>query len=243
MKRTLLMACALLGLAAGVASAGGGGLNLGWSDCGGLAGSLNRTFACNTNVGTNTLVGSFIAPCCVTAAASNEIVVDLQSVGATLPLWWAMNSPGGCRAGSLSADFNFTGGPFSCTDYWAGGAFGSISMDPPSGNRARVKMLVTLIQHAPGPIAEGLEVYSFKMNINNAKTVGTTSCAGCPLGVCVLLNSIKIVQSASAPGGSKFVTAPAVRSYATWQGGISGDCYQATPAKNATWGLIQSLYR
>jgi len=90
------------------------------------------------------------------------------------------------------------------------------------------------------PIPEGLEVYSSKININNVKSAGST-CPGCLTGVCIVLNSIVLDQV--APAANKFVSAPAVRNFVTWQGGIGGDCLAATPARNATWGSIQALYR
>jgi len=246
MKKTLLMTGALLALTAGLALAGAGGLNLGWGDCQGLPATLNRTFACNTNAGTiNSLVGSYLAPSFVTAASANEIVVDIQSGGATLPAWWGMRASGTCRTtASLLINLDFTGGPFTCFDYWGGGASGGISEDPPVGNRARIKLLGALPAGSPSitGIAEGTETYSFKMNVNNAKTVGLCSCAGCLEGVCLVLNSIKINQAGGV--GDKFVSAPATRNFATWQGGIpSTDCYGATPAKNTTWGSVKALYR
>lgn len=222
----------------------GGGLNLGWDDCGGLPASLNRTFACDTNLGTNTLVGSFLAPCCVTAMSANEVVMDIQSTGVTLPQWWGLRT-GLCRPGSLTGNFNFTAGPFTCYDYWQGGASGGASMDAPIGNRARIKAFVALPSGSPliTGILEGTEVYSFKLNISNTKTTGLGSCAGCGTGVCIVLQSIKLNQPQGNPYGSKFMSSPAMRAHATWQGGTGVDCYAATPAKNVTWGSIKAIYR
>jgi hypothetical protein len=245
MKKTLLFTCALVALTAGVALAGPGGLNLGWLDCEGLPASENRIFACNTNSGVHTLVGSFFAPCCITAASANEIVMDVQTTGVSLAAWWGMRT-GACRtAASLLSSYDFTGGPFTCYDYWQGGASGGISEDAPIGNRVRIKALGALPAGSPliTAIGEGFEVYSFKANINSAKSAGLGACAGCNAGACIVLNSIKINQPVSEPGGSKFVSAPATRNYATWQGGIGGDCLGATPAKNTTWGNVKALYR
>jgi hypothetical protein len=245
MKKTLLMTCTFLALTAGLALAGAGSLNLGWNDCGGLPASLNRTFACNTNAGLiNTLVGSFVAPSFVNAMSANEMVVDIQSAGVALPAWWGMRATGTCRSNtSLLINLDFTGGPFSCFDYWAGGASGGISEDVPVGNRARIKLLAALPAGSPGitSIPEGTEVYSFKMNVNNAKSAGLGACAGCSEGVCLVLNSIKINQAGGI--GDKFVSTPGTRNYATWQGGGVVDCYAATPAKNTTWGSVKALYR
>ncbi len=157
--KKLLACCILLALTAGAAAAADGGLNLGWGDCGGLPATQDRVFACNTNqtVSAHILIGSFVAPCCITAAAANEIVIDVQTTGAA---------------------------------------------------------------HSP-------------------------SCTGCTAGACIVLNSIKINQPVDAPGGSPTLSAPAMRNWVTWLGGLGAgtNCFLATPARNRTWGSIQSLYR
>jgi len=243
MKASILV-CALMVSTSGLAAAGPGGLNLGWSDCGGMPASLNQTFACNTNSGTpHTLVGSFVAPCCVTAMSANEIVMNLQSAGAAYPAWWQTGT-GRCRPTSLGGNFDFSAGPFTCFDYWEGGAAGGQSLDQITGNRARLRLVCAVPAASPliGPVAEGTEVYSYKVIINNAKTVGS-ACAGCQTGMCIVLNSIMIDQPLGTPGGNKLVSTPAVRNFATWQGGTGGDCLQATPARNTTWGSIKAQYR
>jgi hypothetical protein len=223
----------------------GGGINLGWDDCGGQPPSLNKTFACDTNAGFNTLIGSFRAPSFVTEMSANEVVMDVQTSSVTLASWWNMRT-GGCRAaGSLLGVFDFTAGPFTCYDYWQGGAIGTLSESPPVGNRVRIRGVFAL-PAGDGRITgilEGTEVYSFKANINHSKTVGLGSCAGCANGACIVLNSIKLNQPVDAPGGGKYLGNPANRAYALWQGGIGGDCYAATPAKNVTWGQIKAHYR
>jgi hypothetical protein len=249
MKKTILMkailvACTLMFLVAGLDSAAAGGVNLGWDDCGGLPASLNKTSLCNTNVGSQVLIGSLVAPCCITKASGCEIVMDVQSTGASLPDWWRLRT-GLCRSGSLSASFSFTAGPFTCFDPWKGGAFGALAMDAPVGNRARIKGTGALPSGSAliGPITEGTEAYIFKATINNLKTTGLGACAGCGTGVCIVLQSIKIIQPSGTPAGNKFIGTPATRAFATWQGGIGVDCYAATPVRDATWGSIKAIYR
>lgn len=240
------MTLALLTLSAGQGAAVGGGINLGWDDCGGLPASLNKTSLCDSNLGTYTLVGSFVAPSGVTAASANEFIMDMQTSGSTLSPWWGLRT-GLCREGSITGNFDFTGGPFTCYDYWQGGGFGAVSMfDPPVGNRARIKGLVAIPAGSPliTSIPEGLEVYSFKAVINSAKSTGLGACAGCLDGACIVLTYFKINQPVGTPGGSILVTTPASRNYVTWQSGTSvGPCPEVTPTRNATWGSIKALYR
>jgi hypothetical protein len=121
----------------------------------------------------------------------------------------------------------------------------SWSLPAGSTNRWRVKGVFALPAGDARitAIPEGIEVYSFKANINNAKTVGPSSCTGCNDGVCIVLNQIHIGQPVASGGSSINVISPAVRNYATWQGGIGVDCYTATPVKNTTWGAVKAIYR
>jgi hypothetical protein len=184
MKKTLLITGALLALTVGMASAAG--LNLSWTDCG-LNGASVRTFACTSNSGTNIAVSSYIVPAGVDSANSNEIVIDIQTSGATLPSWWMMGT-GFCRPTSLSMNFSGFTGP--CMDYWAGRGAGGSNYTAPFGppNRARVKAVWALSRLDAGPIPTDQEVYSNNLFINNAKSFGAGACGGCTDGACIVLN-------------------------------------------------------
>src|SRR5438034_3773334 len=114
MKKVLISA-ALLALMACTASAAG--LDLFWNDCS-VGGSTNNAFLCNTNSGVEQLIGSYFPPAGMTAVNGNEMVVDLQTSAATLSPWWNMGTASGCvgRTGTPTASFDFTTGPFNCTD-------------------------------------------------------------------------------------------------------------------------------
>jgi hypothetical protein len=233
------------------------GINLGWNDCpGGATYSLVKTFACDMNTATHTLVGSFVAPAGVVAVSANEIVIDMAVAPLTpLPDWWTLRAtaPAGCRAGSLTSNFDFTGGPGTCFDYWQGVAQGGISQDPldQSYGRARIKVLGALPAGDPGitGIPEGTDVYSFKAIINSAKTVGPGSCTGCGVEACIVLQRIQLNQPLGPPGNgvSIRITNPATVQHVIWQAWTTLDpvnaCPLVTPAKRKTWGSVKSLYR
>lgn len=163
--------------------------------------------------------------------SATEIVMDLQSAGATLPAWWGMRT-GLCRGSvSLVGNVDFTAGPFTCHDYWQGGANGSMAMDPPPSNRVRIKGVFALPAGDPRitGILEGTEVYSLKARIDNRKTSGLGACAGCGTGVCIVLN---FNQPIGSPG-AKYVSSPANRAYATWQGGASGTATPPPPRRTS----------
>jgi len=244
------LAVSLLALSAG--RAGAEGLNLGWDDCpGGAAYSVIKTFACNTNVGINTLIGSFIAPAGVIAMSANEIVMDVQTGGPVLPAWWKMAS-GQCRAASsVAGNFNFTAGPFTCYDYWQAGAVGAMawSIIPFAANRCRIKGVVALPSGDPRitEIPEGTHVYSFKCNINNARSTGLGACAGCGDEACIMLNSIRINQPVSSGAPSIPLYNAATVQHVIWQAWTTTDpiyqCPVLTPTKSRSWGSIKALYR
>ena len=248
MKRVFvtLVTIGLASLVAGTASlASAAGLNLGWNDCpSGVSYQLNNAFACNTNLGIQIMVGSYIPPPGLDAVYGNEVVLNLTTNQATLSPWWSMGS-GGCvgRTTTPAAVFDFTAGPFGCTDFWQGQAVGGLDytrqFDGP--NRARIRVICAVQDVFAGPQSPPTEYYSFKVVINDARTVGSGSCAGCTDAACIVLNSIKIDQVSPATFNPT-VTNPATSNFVTWRGG-TGVCPGATAARNVTWSSIKALYR
>jgi hypothetical protein len=248
MKKTLLLSAALLALSASVASAAG--INFGWGDCGADPLTANKNFACNSNTLTGgRLVGSFIPPAGTTGISGEEIVIDLQSASSVLPTWWQFKNVGTCRqtAFTVNADFT-TGASPTCNDYWVGQASGGFTQFDPNvvvgqTNRARIKVLYAVPPSLAGPVDENLEYGAFNLNISGAKTVGAGACVGCADPVCLVLNEIRLTQAVGLPNYR--LQSPALRNYATWQGGAIGvgGCPAVVPAQNRTWGSVKSLYR
>ena len=246
MKKTILLCGALLALTASVASAAG--VNFAWNNCYGEGtGIQNKVFACASNAGSNAAVGSFVAPGGVDGLSGNEVVIDLQSQTATLPLWWNFKNAGTCRSTSLSVNFVANAANAVCIDEFSGAGAGGIGayFIGYGSNPARARMVMAIATASPGPIDADVEYFAFNLLINNAKTVGTGACTGCNVPVCIVLNSIKLTQGVGI--GDFVLSQPAnpASNYITWQGGAVGDggCPAATPAKNATWGTVKSLYR
>ena len=246
MKKTLLIAGALLCLGVSMASAQGG-INLSWSDCG-AAGTLQQNFACNTNNANppHIMVGSAIAPDSIPAMVAMAAVLDLQTNQAALTPWWNFDGTG-CRAtptSSMTGSFDFSGGPFTCNDIWGGVASGGLNYQSGYGmpNRGRIRLVCAVA--APLHVDNVTENYYFKVSFNNLKTTGTGACAGCTDGACIVFNSLELDQN---PGlGNTTITNPLLHNYVLWQAGggsIAGGCPQAVPTHNTTWGSVKSLYR
>lgn len=243
MKKTLLMAGALLALTAGIASAQGG-INLSWSDCG-TFGVQGKTFTCTSNTLSGAImVASAVAGVQMDQLNGQESEIDLQTNAAALSNWWQLAS-GGCRGTTaIAASFDFTAGPFNCIDPWSGGASGGMNYVPAFGgpNRGQIRTICAI----PGTtgITATDEYYFFKITLLGAKSTGNNSCAGCTDGACLVFESIKLTQPAGV--GDYLLTTPITRQFVTWQAGgagVTGGCPAATPTKSTTWGSVKSLYR
>ena len=241
--KALSLAYAPLLLSAPIASAGPAAFDLSWSDCG-TFGTLDRSFACNSNSGQFTLVGSFVTTAPVLAASGITCTLHLQSSSASFPSWWGM-APGLCRTGSLASSFDFMSGPFDCFDYWQGGASGGAVMDSPTLNRTTITVTAALPAGSPlvTSIPDGVEVYAFKLVIDAAKTTGPGSCTGCQDGVLICLTSMTITQVPGTPGGDLYVGQPAHQGFVTWRGGLGNVYCEAVATRNTTWGAIKTFYR
>src|SRR5262245_19782668 len=123
--RSLVLLLALLALAPRAHAAAG--LLLRWNACFGDGGVANRAFACNTNSGSQTLVGGFQLSSDMPVVTGNEITLNLAAAGPTLPAWWQMRNPGLCReTGALSINFVNSPTATQCVDWAQDAAVGGI---------------------------------------------------------------------------------------------------------------------
>lgn len=200
MKKSIFIAGAMLVL--GVSAASAAGINLSWTDCG-AAGTPTTTFLCNSNTGLNTLIGSFVPPAGIDQflGLSGQIDITVGTNPLTpLPAWW-QHGGAGCRGTTgLSTSFDFTGGPFSCADFFGGQAAGGFAYDIGFGtqlNRARLRITCAVPFDNRGPVDPATEYYAVKVNLLHAKTVGAppTGCnTGCSDPACIVLNEIQLFQ-------------------------------------------------
>ena len=252
MKKITLLCGLLLAVTASVASAAAG-VGLRWLSCNGDGGQANRAFACNSNTGTNNLVGTFELGENLPGVVGTEIVIDLASADPTLPAWWAFKNVGTCRATSLVMNSTISPAAINCADWASGAAAGGIgayNIGARGANTARIVAALAVAADAAADLGPGQEYFSFNILINNAKTVGTGNCAGCQTPICIVFNSVNVVPPAPAVGVK--LTGPSNGTdadFATWQGGagvvvggVTG-CGAATPTSNKTWGAVKSLYR
>jgi hypothetical protein len=253
MKKAIILCGVLLAMGASMANAGQG-VNLRWSRCFGEGlGTLNKTFACTSNSGSNSLVGSFQLGADVLQASGQEVVIDLASTDATLPAWWAFKNAGTCRQTALAMNFVANAADVVCIDWASGAASGGIgayNIGQRGPNTARLVAAIAVPGSSLADLFAATEYFSFNLLISNIKTVGTGLCGGCSSGVCIVFNSLNVTTQVAA--NNRLITGPSNATdsnLATWQnagavavGGTTG-CPAATPTHNATWSSVKSLYR
>ena len=235
------------------------GINLRWTHCYGDGGVQNLDFACNTNAGIRSMYGSFVLASDMPQVIGSEIIIQLAADSPTLPAWWQFKNTGSCRMAALSVSTFPNLSDIVCVDWAEGqlvaglGAYCTVDFPciapPPGASVAVIKVINAVPPNAAADLTGGTEYYDFTLNISNTKTVGTGSCAGCTIPVCIVLNSINVVDSGDLhPRFLATATAPG-SNYITWQGGGSPNvggvigCPAATPARRATWGSVKTLYR
>ena len=251
------MTCKVLCICAGMVLFGAssvlaGGINLAWNNCASEGGSANRSNACDSNAGTNVLTGSFVLDSDLAAVLGIEIVLDFIAGDGTsdIPPWWDMGDAG-CRAGSLTANPSVNAANTVCTDWgnsaatstflWFGQVCGpAIPIANCPAHRRIVLWFAVPVADVVNLVA-GQEYFGFNLRLDNAKTVGTPTCAGCTAPVCIVLNSLNVGTTSIEVHQLLSTGTIAGSNMATWQG--TGPSCLAVPVKNRTWGQVKALYR
>jgi hypothetical protein len=227
----------------------GAGVNLRWDSCYGDAGMQNKSFACNTNTGSDVLVCSFEVATEVLQASGQEVVIDLVASAATLPAWWAFKNAGTCRQLSLAMSTTLSPTAVVCSDWSSGHSFGgigayNIGFSGPSS--AQIRIATAMATEFLADLFPGTEYFVCNLVINHAKTIGTGACAGCTVPVCIVFgdkittpvaaNDVLLIGGANGPGSI----------FATWQGPTNPDpfgCPWPLPTLRSSWGAVKALYR
>lgn len=227
------------------------GVSLRWSSCLGDGGASNRNFACDTNAGTNVLVGSFElgTPLAQVSSAGVQINVWFGQLG--LPAWWAFVKPGLCRQTSLAVNTALPPTGLNCVDWASGQSAGSVGdyhININGFGTASILVVTTVPASELADLQAGQEYFSFNLTIDNAKTVGSSSCGGCAIPVCLSLLSFRLTTPVAANNREITTAMNGSDSYfAAWQGGATRPpnvvgCPEATPTRRETWGAVKSLY-
>jgi len=247
-----------------IVSAAPPGVNLRWDQCFSDGGVQNKMFACDTNLGSERLVISFVLGSDLSQVSGNEVVLQIQSASATLPSWWLMKNVGTCRPSSLAFAPAIQAGAANCVDWGAAtkaGGIGAYSIGFYGANSVRVSVAVAVPPTDLANLVADQEYFSGALTINHAKTVGTGACSGCDQPVCIVIeqllvttpvleNNVRVVGGASAPNSEFARWQNAAETNVTFECHVMSGCTHtfacvdaATPTRGSTWGAVKSLYR
>jgi hypothetical protein len=177
------------------APAHAGPLHLRWNACLADGGAVNRSFACDTDEGAHTLVGSFVLPGDMKQVSGVEVSVDVVVAGSTLPAWWQFRNAGACRPSALTWSTDLPGGAEHCADWGAGEAVGGFAGYKPGAfgpSSARIIGVSAVPYNDLVELKANTEYFAFALVLRNTKSTGVGACAGCALGACIALRSIKL---------------------------------------------------
>lgn len=219
------------------------GINLSWDDCG-SAGFMEKTWACNVNIGAPfSMLGSYIPPDGITEFLGLSAQVDVCTMTPTFIDWWA-HGTGRCRSTTgFSVNFDFTSQPTSCTDVFFGQAAGGYAYDVSFGDidRARIRIQCAVPFDNRVALDATTEYDAFRINLGRSKSAGTGSCAGCTAHACIILNSIQLFQPPALANDPELY-GPIDRNFVLWQGSLPG-CPFIVPVRATSWGRVKNLYR
>ena len=241
------------------------GVNMRWDQCYADGGAMYKTFACDTNAGSERLVLSLELDAPKPDVTGMEFIVSLETPGPTLPAWWVFRAPGSCRMASSSFQLLPPPGSANCVDWGAGqsgGGIGAYDVNPfdPVLPRARFRCAVAV--PASMVLEAGTEYFIGSIAIDHQKTVGAGACAGCDVPVCLAFDQVTVTTSSVA--GDVLLTRGANYEGSRivgWQNGLTinyqpahfahgfhpatYDCvlYDITGSRQSTWGAVKSLYR
>jgi hypothetical protein len=262
--RAALLAMALAFSSPALVSAAPPGVNLRWDQCFSDGGTANKTFACDTNAGSERLVMSFVLDSDMSQVSGNEVVLKIQSASATLPSWWLMKNPGTCRQTSLAFVSTIQAGAVNCVDWGDAakvGGIGVYTVGYYGDNSVRVALAIAVPPSDLADLVAGQEYFSGALIINHAKSVGTGACTGCDQPVCIVIeqlnittptvaNDIRVAGGASAPNSEFARWQNALETNVTFECHVMSGCTHtfacvdaSTPTRGSTWGAVKALYR
>lgn len=247
-------------------------LRLSWDHCAAEGYVADRSFACDTNTGEDVLVLSAVLGDEVPHAnlAQFGAYVDFRATSASLPSWWQAAS-GMCRPNAIIVrGDNLSASPL-CTPWYLGDGIvrptlsvATLEFGHDGPNSSRVNMAVGVPAGSEVTLPGGPQEYLLALvRILHSKSVGTGSCDGCLVPVCIGFGELQ--WSYPPPAGSPFTILGTTASTVTWQGayvsgyapvpghregpgyvfyhGNLGCSTGPVPAHGRTWGLIKTLYR
>lgn len=262
MKKMLLLTLGLLAFGVTVASAQGN-ISLAYGVCRitGLTGTANDfvwpnsvpdcTDPANTGAAASMVSAWKNANTIANFSLATTVIDILVGNGVGLSSFWTFDA-GSCHDSGITAAGGIgTGGtplPVNCANPYGAVAsqtnfFGSNSQ--PSAGRVHFEndhgKLSPTATLAPPALAGGYVGNVVSISWDDAAVDGGT-CAGCQDPACIVLNNVKVYNSAGALDRDIVDVAAGIQNFVTFYGGTA-NCPGAVPVKNSTWGKVKALYR
>jgi hypothetical protein len=236
-----LVAMLLLSLLA-AAPAGGAELRLRWGACG-ANGATTRGFACDRNVGADTLVASVVSAGDIITTPGIDVMLAIFTPvnQGPFPSWWMMTGPADCRWTTLTTEpmVQADGG---CQPFFESTQSFSPSIVPTPWDFDHAGVwTLRMPVHIPGSAREfvlcpaGTEYGLARFIVGHNLTTGPGACSGCGQPMSITFSGLWFLNEAGTRYGS-FPIGPSAASTVTWNP-------SPTPAHPTTWGAIKSLYR
>ena len=208
-----------------------GGINLSWDHCHGDGAVSYKSFFCDTNSGSEDIIGSFVLDAATPQAPSREeVVFDFQAQGATLlPAWWDFATLSSCRRNQMAVEGVPRPVPSACQSSTSNVvAFVRDNFRYPTPDH--MQLSVTLLVSGP-PLAAGTEYFCCRLILGHAASVGADACAGCTDAVAITLSQLRVLA-----GTDQTLSTPAGGNVIDWQ------VPTPTAGRRSSWGSVKALY-
>lgn len=169
--------------------------------------------------------------------------------GTTSVDWWRLGA-GECRDGALTFAVHGFTNTTSCDQTLMETSPAPIatlnwSSDTPTPGHARIHL--ASVRTTRATMLGNVKYQLFAVSIDSRYSLydpddpaGARACSGVLDGACFVLTSVTLD---SPTGAQIYFTTQEISSYTTVNGGAYTDCFDALPARRATWGRVKSLYR
>ena len=236
MRRIATFVCLLL---CSALTAQAAGLNLSWDHCYADGSPVsNKSFACISNAGEESLVGSFVSPLAYPGMVRMNAALEIQA--ATTSAFPAWLLAGGCAEAALQIGGYTLGTDLNCRD-WTGTIGAPVSITSyvyPAGNSGRELLQIASadISFPGSTVQANVEYLAFRLRISHNALAGPGACGGCSMPLTIALTNITV---SGGPGAFTLILpVSGTSNQVHWQ--PSGG---PTAARTTTWSAVKSLYR
>ena len=244
-----------------------GAVLLRWDSCWGDGGADSRSFACDSNAGSDVLVFSAISQNAIPDLNGAIVSLAIVPAGGVLPSWWSFEA-GQCRhlvPPVVIIDTHAPTNAEQCFDPWASLAPSSIApaaLTPSAPGGIAYDITCALPGTGTVAVPGGQELFLVRMTVTHGGTAGAGACAGCLTGCCLGVSRVRLTRPGSESALTLVGGLPGTHGDTVgWQ--TSGDalsgvlalsdtygyytdfttCSTSTEAHRPTWSQVKRLYR